>query len=106
MMFNEPSSPSATLHGMKLQFSLATLLVCVTVLAVVAGLCASVKVRQDAVIVENHLGQTAIYDEASPEISQLPNETKFARRVSLWVPASVAATLGVLWTMGVRRERI
>jgi hypothetical protein len=84
---------------MKLQFSLATLLVCMTVLAVVAAICALVKVHQDAVIDENHVGQTATFDEVSPEIIRLPNGTEFASRIFLWGPISVAVPLTALWTI-------
>ena len=97
--------PSPTMRGMKLQFSLATLLVCTTVLEVVAGLCASVKVRQDAVISVNHVGQTAFYDEVSPEIIRLPNETEFARRLAWAAPLSIAGTLAVLWVVSRLKSR-
>ena len=77
---------------MKLQFSLATLLVCMTVLAVVARL--------------SILPVTGIeWSIRSPEDSgmiymQYPATAEdIARRLVLWWPVSLAATLCVLWAI-------
>jgi hypothetical protein len=73
---------------MKLQFSLATLLVCLTVFSVVAGICASRPVDQFAV--------GTIMDQ---EPMRTPNVREVFWRMAYWEPPILAATLGVLWTI-------
>jgi hypothetical protein len=89
-------TPSAIVRNMKLQFSLATLLACMTVLAVVCAACAMVPVHQSvggsytiAGIIHTDISE---WDD-SPEVNDV------LRRFSIWSPLSVAATLGVLWAV-------
>jgi hypothetical protein len=87
---------------MKLQFSLATLLVCMTVLAVVCTIAISVPVH------EKEFGITPPPPAGSPrgpyvwiELPEThpPTASAIASRLALWGPPAVAATLGVLWTI-------
>lgn len=79
---------------MKLQFSLATLLVCVTALAVVGGIAVEVPVRR--IFCYEPVagpGPTEFIDYKPPTASEI------AQRLELWWPASIAVTLGVLWAV-------
>ena len=74
---------------MKLQFSLATLLVCVTVLAVVAAVAAKVPVQASGLEISWYDGT---YDRP-------PNAAELASRLAWSWPLALAATLGVLWAI-------
>jgi hypothetical protein len=76
---------SAIMRGMKLQFSLATLLVCVTVLAVVCAM-------KPIVVVEDK----PISAVAEPT-QRPPFPSEIAGRMAAWRPLSIAITLGGLW---------
>ena len=84
------------LVGMKLQFSLATLLVCMTVLAVVCCMCAKMQVHLDVDTVETINGKTypLRYTDNRP-----PTENEFVLRLMWAAPLSIAATLGTLWAI-------
>jgi hypothetical protein len=71
---------SVKLAGMKPQFSLATLLVCLTVLAVVSAVAS----------------RRPVPDSRFP-FKRLPNAPEIALRFALWGTPAVAATLAVLW---------
>lgn len=97
---------------MKLQFSLVTLLVCMTVLAVVAAFCKALPVKVPA-----HTENIAITSEISRQLTQrgiraaygqtvpalYPAEShpvkvnEFAWRLAWAAPLSIAGTLAVLW---------
>jgi hypothetical protein len=75
---------------MKLQFSLATLLICMTVLAVVAAIGTAFQVHYRT------LGMMTgfIYEWSGP-----PSASELVWRIILWGPVAIAATLGVLWAI-------
>jgi len=86
----------------KLQFSLATLLVCITVLAVVCAACVQVSVQDwEFRRISDH--RAVLYPSAEVDqdgkkaFDRPPQVDEIARRLALWGPASIAATLGVLW---------
>ncbi len=80
---------------MKLQFSLATLLVCLTVLAVVCGVAAVLPVYFT----------TRVTNFSVPEAptmttdSRSPSATDIAWRLAWAGPIAIAATLATLWTI-------
>src|SRR5262245_35888317 len=86
---------------MRFQFSLATLLVCITVLAVVSAVCVKVRVADPTyLIVAGERvyippGKLLAAGEASI-LYRSPTAPEIAWRLALCGPASVAATLGVL----------
>ena len=87
-----------TIRAMKLQFSLATLLVCVTAFAVVAALCNTIKVHHDGIykIPEN----VAIYGEDFEIIQPCdlpPKRHEVTRRMAIWEPVGVATSLAAIW---------
>jgi hypothetical protein len=78
---------------MKLQFSLATLLVCMTVLAVV---CAS------AAMIPVHVQTAVSWNGNWPHVDQInhsPNPSEVARRLAIGSPLALAATLAILWAI-------
>ena len=83
---------------MKLQFSLATLLVCVTVLGLVCALAAVVPVYER---VPYGYGSYTRDSANLPTIDRirLPSASERVRRIGFWVPASAIIMLGVLWTI-------
>ena len=79
---------------MKLQFSLATLLVCVTVLAVVCGIAAFVPINSEDVYIPR------LPPNASEVILVAPSPKSavdIIGRVAVGCPLSLAATLTALW---------
>jgi hypothetical protein len=97
---------------MKLQFSLATLLVCMTVLAVVCAACISIPVNENLQsrlyrdghrIVEESVNRAIPVPPSWKEIeicqTRAPNGEDMAWRLALWGPAAIAVTLGVLWAI-------
>jgi ABC-type Fe3+ transport system permease subunit len=80
---------------MKLQFSLATLLVCVTVLAVVTAISTTIPVHQ--------IVHTYATDEWSMQLSgefdRQPFVSEITFRVAWGGPLAVAATLAILWAI-------
>jgi hypothetical protein len=79
---------------MKLQFSLVTLLVCMTVLGTVAGACLMI----DISLVKHHLAMTPGGSEVEyfELIRSKPNAGQAALRMAWSEPLAVAATLAVL----------
>jgi hypothetical protein len=87
---------------MKLQFSLATLLICMTVLAVVCAVAAILPVYEET------LGEPVVTAETLPDgaehiteiqdysESHRPTVTNIAMRVALWGTPTLAATLAAL----------
>jgi hypothetical protein len=100
-MLIEPR-PSATIAAMKLQFSLATLLVCMTVLAVV---CASAVIDPvyERTILRSHGGMNDV--PSVQEVGHLPNPSEIAWRLAISVPLSMAITLAVLWLIRQLKSR-
>jgi hypothetical protein len=86
---------------MKLQFSLATLLICMTVLAVVAAICSRVLITET--LLPNPFQTPNPFEPDGPLISRPPTVGEIALRMSLWGPASIVVSLGALWV--VRRFR-
>ena len=82
---------------MKLQFSLATLLACMTVLAVVAGVCEMVPVKNPDYGIVPSVGSKFPYMWIEPEIERKPTTNDFVNRFALWGPATVLFTLAALW---------
>jgi hypothetical protein len=90
---------------MKLQFSLATLLVCMTVLAVVCAVAIEMPVfveRQSSIFdlattLPSGIRTAAFKDSYS--FKRPPDGIDIAWRLALWGPSAIAATLGVLWAI-------
>ena len=82
---------------MKLQFSLATLLVCVTVLAVVCAVSAAIPIHERREIATStpRYGTT----EGLINLYRRPTTGEIALRIGLWGTPAIAATLGVLWAV-------
>ena len=76
---------------MKLQFSLATLLICMTVLAVVIAICAAIPVSE-FVNTEDPFAMPM-------EIHRSPTLGEMAFRVSTWGVLAIANTIAALWTI-------
>jgi hypothetical protein len=96
---------------MKLQFSLATLLVCMTVLAVVCAGAASIRVREPLTSWDQ-LAIRGARDDPNGWLKQvprpLPQGQTFTRppnlediviRMTKWAPAATIATLTALWSI-------
>jgi hypothetical protein len=83
---------------MKLQFSLATLLVCVTVLAVVCAVAVGIPVSEIVQEYPKWYSSSPIkpYNVAHP---RPPTTSEIASRLALWGPPALAATLGALWVI-------
>ena len=86
------------LAGMKLQFSLATLLGCMTVFSIVAAVCVN-----NSVPVYN-------YNRANMSDSELvgwrpPNGWETMQRLTTWEPPIVLATFGLLYAIRRLRSR-
>jgi hypothetical protein len=79
---------------MRFQFSLATLLICTTVLAVVSAWCVQLPVREERIIeIASHLFPEPIHVVRS----RRPTAQEIARRLAIWGPISVVGTLAGLW---------
>jgi len=78
---------------MKLQFSLTTLLVCMTVLAVVCAASIAIPMRE---VVQGpvYLIPKPVYE--STEITRSPTVAETVRRIAIWSPAAIAGTLAGL----------
>ena len=76
---------------MKLQFSLATLLICMTVLAVVCAI--SIKIPAINMVIDPDPFSSGFVPFSRP-----PTLSEIAIRLAVWGPTTIAATLGVLWT--------
>ena len=82
---------------MKLQFSLATLLVCMTVLAIVCTVCAKINVVEQ---VEPELGTLRFrLRNAVVTVVRQPTASEAAWRVALWGPPAVVGTLAIFWAI-------
>jgi hypothetical protein len=81
---------------MKLQFSLAKLLVCMTVFAIVAGICASSPVRE-LFFLQRHMG--VLVGEPMPVRILPPNAREIFWRMAYWEPPILTATLLLLWSL-------
>ena len=86
------------MRPMRFQFSLATLLVCMTVLAVVSAICAMVQIPKTTI---TKVEKTAFaeWQETSVVDSRRPNPVEIGQRLAWADPPAIAATLGVLWTV-------
>jgi hypothetical protein len=94
---------------MKLQFSLATLLVCMTLLAVVCGLAAIIPVHEPfpPVLRKNYAGKLIVIWEGEGYLSRRPVANEITWRIATWGSESVTAALivlGVVSTLKSRRE--
>jgi hypothetical protein len=81
--------------GMKLRFSMATMLLYITVLAVVISICGTIPIQ------EMH-GYVAVRNNPEPligyyRVTRPPTMREAACRFAVWGPASIAATLAVIW---------
>jgi hypothetical protein len=89
---------------MKLQFSLATLLVCMTVLAVVCAASIALPVSEWQPSPASVRGRAAMMPDGATltvfyRLTRPPNGADVAWRMALWGIPAVAATLGVPWTI-------
>jgi ABC-type Fe3+ transport system permease subunit len=78
---------------MKLQFSLATLLVCMTVLVIVAAVAVAVRVQEPALL------QFFRNDgfEWQPFVECSPTNLEIALRMLGWGTPGLVVTVGLLW---------
>ena len=85
---------------MKLQFSLATLLVGVTVLAVICAVAVAVHVHEILQLAGPYqYGVNPPYQLYKFEFDRAPHIAEIAWRMFVWGTPSVAATLAVLWSI-------
>ena len=87
--------------AMKLQFSLATLLACMTVLAVVCAAAVGIPIRESGVsrmragLSPNGVAIFTFKDTGAFDRS--PNGEEIACRNLIWGPPAIAGAFGVLW---------
>jgi len=81
---------------MKLQFSLATLLVCTTVLAVVCAIAMRIGVYEADLSKAVRLSPTV---SRYPYLYRPPNATEIATRLAWSAPLAILLTLGVPWAI-------
>ena len=79
---------------MRLQFSLATLFICTTVLAMVCAVCVAVPAR-DSVSLQVKDRVKIVYGKHA--FIRPLTTSEIAQRLAIFGPASVAAALVVLW---------
>ena len=91
----QESPPVGYNAKMKLQFSLATLLVCIAVFAIVAGICAS-SPQRELFFLERHVG--VLVGEPIPVRILPPNAREIFWRMAYWEPPILTVTLLLLWT--------
>ena len=98
---------------MKLEFSLATLLVCMTVLAVVAAIAALMPVRESRVsgmrVILPQNGATGVMFNDEGVFNRPPTGEDIVARNTIFAPPAIAAPLGVLWAirrLKSRRENV
>jgi hypothetical protein len=89
---------------MKLQFSLATLLVCMTVLAVVTSLAIGLKVHEPTVetitkVVGEGNNRLFIKTPKQSTILRAATGPEAAWRLALWGPVAITAVLVMLWAI-------
>ena len=84
---------------MKLQFSLATLLVCMTVLAVVCALCIVIPVHElsPATGWDVAGGKMTNATMSIDETSFRPTASEVQWRLAIWGPLAIVATLAGFW---------
>jgi hypothetical protein len=93
---------------MKLQFSLATLLVCMTVLAVVCAAAVSMPVREPLLHWDQLDAGTKIISTDPPGpsiIERPPNFADTAIRLAIWGAPAIATTLSALWAIRLLKSR-
>jgi len=94
--YDHHPAPSATIAAMKLQFSLATLLVCTTVLAVVCAIAMRIGVYEADLSKAVRLSPTV---SRYPYLYRPPNATEIATRLAWSAPLAILLTLGVPWAI-------
>ena len=78
---------------MKLQFSLATLLVCMTIAAILICAC----VRWPVTDIDNLRLDSWQSGKPYPIISRTPTVSEVAMRLAWTVPPAIATTIAVMW---------
>ena len=105
---------------MKLQFSLATLLVCMTVLAVVTAVSIAIPINENPKSRLYRAGNDRIvevsvnwprpvprgFKEIDQRLTRAPNGEELAWRIMLWAPMSMFATFAMLWTIRRLKSRL
>ncbi len=81
---------------MKLQFSLATLLVCMTALAVASYLSVRLEVLETMHFISS---DTSVYEGHWEPIYRKPMAREIAWRMAWAGPLAIAATLSLLWAI-------
>ena len=92
---------------MRFQFSLATLLVCMTVMAVVCGLAAIIPIHEPlpARLEKNYAGKLIVIWEGDGYLSRRPLGNEITWRIVAWGSETVAAALIVLAVVGTLKSR-
>jgi hypothetical protein len=92
---------------MRFQFSLATLLVCMTVLAVVCGLAAIIPVHEPFPLglEKNYAGKLIVIWEGDGYLSRRPIANEITWRIATWGSESVTAALIMLAVVGISKSR-
>ena len=95
---------------MKLQFSLATLLVCMTVLAVVCAAAVTIPVHEPRPVkvprtITDSQGYLRFIFETHIIEWRIVTAADVVRRFFVWGPASIAATLATLWAISRLKSR-
>jgi len=94
------------MRGMKLQFSLRTLLICVTVLAVDSALCMRLdEVRTGLRCETTYTANTISTAMREVRVPRPPTTSEIAIRFAWSAPLSIAATLSALWLVRRLRRR-
>jgi hypothetical protein len=84
---------------MKLQFSLATLLVCVTVFSVVAVICATRSVPEYDDPIVSLPGGGIMFLHREPVRWRQPSGWVIWNRLITWEPPIILAMLGIFWSV-------
>src|SRR5262245_46999711 len=94
------------MHAMKVQFSLATLLIITTVLAIVCAVCVALPVRAELYrsleLINPPKGEVEIRTEGRLvvyEYHRPPTASEIAIRLSIFGPLAIAAVLLTQWAL-------
>ena len=89
----------------RFQFSLTTLITCITVFAVVSAVSVAAPVREKHMfhVILNYNDLGGVFQEQY--VSRRATGLEIAGRMMLWGPVAVAAVLSMLWAVNRRRSR-
>jgi hypothetical protein len=95
------------MRGMKFRFSLSTLLICLTVLAVVCIACAKIDVVERGYPPNSLRGRFRVSNKTTATFVRKPTTAEAAWRMAWSGPVAVSATVASLWLIRrIRARRI